>query len=116
MCTDGAGEGPRGCRGELSFSAADGAFGPADGAAEPRPRPFQASQLTRRERASRRLGVPRQAAEPGAGAMGPPRRDGENREASLQLSHLNELMNCYFCFSSNFHYKKVFVKLLSSEM
>lgn len=34
----------------------------------------------------------------------------------LQLSHLNELMNCYFYFSSNFHYKNNYLLLLSSEM
>ena len=42
-----------------------------------------------------------QSLEPGL--RGPGRAGGQ----LLQLSHLNERLNCYFYFSSSFHYKKI---------
>ena len=74
-------EGPMGVAASCASPRADGALGPADGAAEPGPRLLR-SQLTRRERVSRQLGVPRRGAGRAwsRGCGDPPRRDGEDAQ------------------------------------
>ena len=48
-----------------------------------------------------------QSLEPGLRGPAAAGRRGRAGRQLLQLSHLNELLNCYFYFSSNFHYKKI---------